>query len=159
MRISLILLFAVFMQLSANDSFAQRVRTALGVSRATVEQVLNKIEETSDYVFLYNDKTIQTNRMVTLNTNSRQISDILNDVFAGTNVTYTIVDKQIILSTRKVVPEQNPQRVTGNIKDANGEPLIGVSILEKGTTNGTVTDLDGNFLLQAKLGGYWKSAI
>ena len=153
MRISLILLFAVFMQLSANDSFAQRVRTALGVSRATVEQVLNKIEETSDYVFLYNDKTIQTNRMVTLNTNSRQISDILNDVFAGTNVTYTIVDKQIILSTRKVVPEQNPQRVTGNIKDANGEPLIGVSILEKGTTNGTVTDLDGNFLLQAKLGG------
>ena len=152
MRISLILLFAVFLQLSANDSFAQRVRTSLGISKATVEQVLNKIESTSDYVFLYNDNTIQTDRMVTLNAASTKITDILNEVFAGTNVTYAIVDKQIILSTKKATPEQSQQKVTGKVKDANGEPLIGVSILVKGTTNGTVTDIDGNFSLQADKG-------
>ena len=152
MRISLILLFAVFLQLSANDSFAQRVRTSLGISEATVEQVLNKIESTSDYVFLYNDNTIQTDRMVTLNAASTKITDILNEVFAGTNVTYAIVDKQIILSTKKAAPEQSQQKVTGKVKDANGEPLIGVSILVKGTTNGTVTDIDGNFSLQADKG-------
>lgn len=152
MRISLILLFAVFLQLSANDSFAQRVRTSLGISKATVEQVLNKIESTSDYVFLYNDNTIQTDRMVTLNVASTKITDILNEVFAGTNVTYAIVDKQIILSTKKAAPEQSQQKVTGKVKDANGEPLIGVSILVKGTTNGTVTDIDGNFSLQADKG-------
>ena len=152
MRISLILLFAVFLQLSANDSFAQRVRTSLGISKATVEQVLNKIESTSDYVFLYNDNTIQTDRMVTLNAASTKITDILNEVFAGTNVTYAIVDKQIILSTKKAAPEQSQQKVTGKVKDANGEPLIGVSILVKGTTNGTVTDIDGNFSLQADKG-------
>lgn len=152
MRISLILLFAVFLQLSANDSFAQRVRASLGISKATVEQVLNKIESTSDYVFLYNDKTIQTDRMVTLNAASTKITDILNEVFAGTDVTYTIIDKQIILSTKKVAPQQSQQKVTGKVKDANGEPLIGVSILVKGTTNGTVTDIDGNFSLQADKG-------
>lgn len=152
MRISLILLFAVFLQLSANDSFAQRVRTSLGISKATVEQVLNKIESTSDYVFLYNDNTIQTDRMVTLNAASTKITDILNEVFAGTNVTYAIVDKQIILSTKKATSEQSQQKVTGKVKDANGEPLIGVSILVKGTTNGTVTDIDGNFSLQADKG-------
>lgn len=152
MRISLILLFAVFLQLSANDSFAQRVRTSLGISKATVEQVLNKIESTSDYVFLYNDNTIQTDRMVTLNAASTKITDILNEVFAGTNVSYAIVDKQIILSTKKAAPEQSQQKVTGKVKDANGEPLIGVSILVKGTTNGTVTDIDGNFSLQADKG-------
>lgn len=152
MRISLILLFAVFLQLSANDSFAQRVRTSLGISKATVEQVLNKIESTSDYVFLYNDNTIQTDRMVTLNAASTKITDILNEVFAGTNVTYAIVDKQIILSTKKAAPQQSQQKVTGKVKDANGEPLIGVSILVKGTTNGTVTDIDGNFSLQADKG-------
>ena len=152
MRISLILLFAVFLQLSANDSFAQRVRTSLGISKATVEQVLNKIESTSDYVFLYNDNTIQTDRMVTLNAASTKITDILNEVFAGTNVTYAIVDKQIILSTKKAAPEQSQQKVAGKVKDANGEPLIGVSILVKGTTNGTVTDIDGNFSLQADKG-------
>lgn len=61
MRISLALLFAVVLQLSAEDGYAQRTRVAISMNNVSVEQVLNKIEETSDYVFLYNDKTIQKN--------------------------------------------------------------------------------------------------
>ena len=81
MRISLALLFAVVLQLSAEDGYAQRTRVAISMNNVSVEQVLNKIEETSDYVFLYNDKTIQKNRIVSVRNNSGKILDILDEVF------------------------------------------------------------------------------
>ena len=133
MRISLALLFAVVLQLSAEDGYAQRTRVAISMNNVSVEQVLNKIEETSDYVFLYNDKTIQKNRIVSVRNNSGKILDILDEVFKGTNVTYTVVDKQIILSTNKLnVIEQDPTiQVKGTVKDTKGEPLIGVNVKVK----------------------------
>ena len=154
MRISLALLFAVVLQLSAEDGYAQRTRVAISMNNVSVEQVLNKIEETSDYVFLYNDKTIQKNRIVSVRNNSGKILDILDEVFKGTNVTYTVVDKQIILSTNKLnVTEQDPTiQVKGTVKDTKGEPLIGVNVKVKGTTTGAITDFDGNFQIQAKKG-------
>lgn len=66
MRISLILLFSVILQLSAENGYAQRTRIPISINNASIEQVLNKIEESSDFVFLYNDKTIQTDRIVTV---------------------------------------------------------------------------------------------
>jgi len=154
MRISLALLFAVVLQLSAEDGYAQRTRVAISMNNVSVEQVLNKIEETSDYVFLYNDKTIQKNRIVSVRNNSGKILDILDEMFKGTNITYTVVDKQIILSTNKLnVTEQDPTiQVKGTVKDTKGEPLIGVNVKVKGTTTGAITDFDGNFQIQAKKG-------
>ena len=154
MRISLALLFAVVLQLSAEDGYAQRTRVAISMNNVSVEQVLNKIEETSDYVFLYNDKTIQKNRIVSVRNNSGKILNILDEVFKGTNITYTVVDKQIILSTNKLnVTEQEPTiQVKGTVKDTKGEPLIGVNVKVKGTTTGAITDFDGNFQIQAKKG-------
>ena len=92
------------------------------MNNVSVEQVLNKIEETSDYVFLYNDKTIQKNRIVSVRNNSGKILDILDEMFKGTNITYTVVDKQIILSTNKLnVTEQDPTiQVKGTVKDTKG---------------------------------------
>lgn len=150
MRISLALLFAVVLQLSAEDGYALRTRVAISMNNVSVEQVLNKIEETSDYVFLYNDKTIQKNRIVSVRNNSGKILDILDEVFKGTNITYTVVDKQIILSTNKLnVTEQDPTiQVKGTVKDTKGEPLIGVNVKVKGTTTGAITDFDGNFQIQ-----------
>ena len=102
MRISLILLFAVVLQLSAENGYAQRTRIPISMNNASIEQVLNKIEEISDFVFLYNDKTIQTNRIVSVRNTNGKIMDILDEVFRGTNIVYTVVDKQIILSTNKL---------------------------------------------------------
>ncbi|WP_368144361.1 STN domain-containing protein, partial [Bacteroides finegoldii] len=98
MRISLTLLFLVVLQLSAENSYAQRMRIAISMSNVSVEQVLNKIEETSDYVFLYNDETIQKSRIVSVRSKSGKITDILDDIFKGTDISYTVIDKQIILS-------------------------------------------------------------
>ena len=153
MRISLTLLFLVVLQLSAENSYAQRMRIAISMSNVSVEQVLNKIEETSDYVFLYNDETIQKSRIVSVRSKSGKITDILDDIFKGTDISYTVIDKQIILSkSNKVNQTAKAIQIKGTVKDALGEPLIGVSVLGKGTSNGTVTDLDGRFSLNVSVG-------
>lgn len=153
MRISLTLLFLVVLQLSAENSYAQRMRIAISMSNVSVEQVLNKIEETSDYVFLYNDETIQKSRIVSVRSKSGKITDILDDIFKGTDISYTVIDKQIILSkSNKVNQTAKAIWIKGTVKDALGEPLIGVSVLVKGTSNGTVTDLDGRFSLNVSVG-------
>ncbi|GAA6459677.1 SusC/RagA family TonB-linked outer membrane protein [Bacteroides xylanisolvens] len=154
MRISLVLLFVVLFQLSAKDGYAQRTHIAIKISNVTIEQVLNKIEETSDYVFLYNDNAIKAGRVVSVEHHSGDIKSILNDIFNGTDIVYSIVDKQIILSIRKVetVAQDDEIQLKGVVKDASGELLIGVSVLVKGTTNGTITGMDGDFSLKVKKG-------
>ena len=154
MRISLILLFAVVLQLSAENGYAQRTRVTISMSNVSVEQVLNKIEETSDYVFLYNNKTIQKNRMVSVKNTSGNILDILAELFHGTDVTYTVVDKQIILSTKSALSTQQNSsfNLKGMVRDSKGEPLVGVNVKVKGSSVGTITDLNGNFILQVRKG-------
>ena len=155
MRVSFTLLFVVILQLSAADGYAQRIRKAISMSNVSVEQVLNKIEEASDYVFLYNDKAIQKNRIVSVDNKSGRIQDILDEIFQGTSISYTVVDKQIILSSKPLV-QKTTEVVTipvkGTVKDVNGEPLIGVNVKVKGSNIGTITDIDGNFTLGTKKG-------
>lgn len=154
MRISLVLLFVVVFQLSARVGYAQRTRSAIEMSNVTIEQVLNRIEKMSDFVFLYNDKTINANRVVSVSNRSKEVSDILNHIFKGTNITYTIVDKQIILSTQQVSStlQKKATVLKGTVKDAKGEPIIGVNVKVKGSSSGTISDLDGNFALQVSKG-------
>lgn len=153
MRISLTLLFAVVFQLTAKDAYAQRTRVAISMSNVSVEQVLNKIEETSDFVFLYNDKAIQKNRIVSVNNKSGKIMDILEDIFKGTNISYTVIDKQIILSKSDSTHQGGKFiQVKGTVKDASGDPLIGVNVKVKGAAAGTISDIDGNFTLNVTEG-------
>ena len=153
MRISLALLFAVVLQLTAKDAYAQRTRIAISMSNVSVEQVLNKIEETSDFVFLYNDKAIQKNRIVSVNSKSGKIIDILEDIFKGTNISYTVIDKQIILSKSDNTNQGGKFiQVKGTVKDSADDPLIGVNVKVKGAAAGTITDIDGNFTLNVKEG-------
>ena len=155
MRISLTLLFAVVLQLSAANGYAQRIRGVISMNNVSIEQVLNKIEESSDYVFLYNDKAIQKNRIVSVNNNSGKIQDILDEIFRGTSISYTVVDKQIILSAKPFVQktmEDATIPVKGIVKDVNGEPLIGVNVKVKGSNIGTITDMDGNTVSWASAG-------
>ena len=152
MRISLILLTGAAIQLSAATSHAQNTRIPISVSNSTVEQVLNTIEKNSDYVFLYNNNINGMNRTVSVN-NKGNIREILDDIFTGSNIEYSIVDNQIILSNKKQTASvAQTSTVKGTVKDNKGEALIGVNVKVKGTTSGTITDFDGNFTLQANKG-------
>ena len=108
---------------------------------------MDQIEKKTDYTFVASDRTVDLNRKVSLNVQSLSLEETLKQLFAGTNVSYKIVNNQIILS--KAQASQQSKRVKGTVVDKNGEPIIGANVVVKGTTNGTITDIDGNFSLEA----------
>ena len=148
MRITAVLLFIFLFQANAEVSYSQSTKISLNLNNATVEQVLNAIEENSDFYFLYNSKLINVDRKVDVNAKEKTIENVLKEVFNNTNVQYKVEDKQIILSNKSAAIQQQQQTVSGVVMDQNlNEPIIGANVVVKGTTNGTITDIDGKFTL------------
>lgn len=150
-KICLILLLAAVMQLRAENSYSQIVSFAFSFDNTTIEKVLDKIEAESEFNFLVVDKSVDMSRIVTIQMNSRNITDVLDELFKGMNVQYKIMGKQIILSKKEVnqTLQQKAIHLTGRVIDNIGEPIIGANVMVKGTAMGTITDIDGNFTLNA----------
>ena len=135
--------------------YSQNVWLNLNAQNKTVKEVLGEIEEQSEFFFLYNDRKIDVQRKVSLEIENEKIDDVLNALFEGTNTSYVIKDRQIVLySGNDEKPEATPSSVNQQIKsvkgkltDRQGNPLPGVSVIVKGTTTGTITDVDGNYSL------------
>src|SRR5690606_5075225 len=118
------------------------------------------IEERSEYYFLYNSKLIDVDRKMDIQAKEESIASVLNRVFGAENVEYEVKGTQIILHPKEmsrvaselIVDAQQQQRkpITGTIVDAAGKPVIGANVVETGTTNGTVTDVDGKFSLSVE---------
>ena len=149
MRIGLFLLFVMMAQLHAENLYSQNTVINLKLENATVEQVLDKIEKETDFSFLFTDKSVDIDWKVNVDVHDKNINELLDILFGGTNVQYRIVDKQIVLSNRPLLAENVNQqkKISGKVIDANGDPVIGANVVEKETTNGTITDMSGNFVL------------
>lgn len=143
----------------AMDTNGQEVldkRVSLKVVNANVKEVLTEIEAKADVSFTYRPSLIKPKRMVTLNSSAAPLRDILAELFDPSAIEYEIIGKQIVLKERAMYIEEFMKgistrmaiEVTGTIKDDAGAPLPGVNILEKGTTNGTTTDVNGFYRLQ-----------
>ncbi|OFX32956.1 MAG: hypothetical protein A2W90_01735 [Bacteroidetes bacterium GWF2_42_66] len=145
MRLMMLLILATFGQLIASQSYSQTTLLSLNLKGATVEDVLNQIEETTDFYFLYNKKIIDVERKVDIRAENKKITEVLDLLFNGSNVAYTIVNRQIVLSDNNTIQQQ--KTVSGKVTDSSGQPLPGVTVVVKGTTNGTITDTDGNYSL------------
>lgn len=144
----LILISIFFVNLTqANNSYAQRVAVTIDVQNQTVKEVLKRIEKQSEFSFFYNNDELDVNRRVSIIANNNNIFNVLIQLFAGTNVKYSVLDKSIILTTGAPVQSSTKTRVKGKVVDVKGEPIIGASIMEKGTSNGSITDLNGIFEL------------
>lgn len=135
---------------------AQANSISMNKQNATMQAVMQDLEAQSDYSFFYNDNQINLNRRITVKADNASIDQVLAQIFDGSGYTYEIVNHQIIVSKAtthttegKITNSQQQQRtVSGCVKDMNGEPIIGASIVEKGAaTNGTITDFEGNFTL------------
>ncbi len=157
MRITCLLLCLIVFQLQAEDVYSQKTKISLDMKNTTIEKVLQTIEEKSDYHFLYNNKLVNVDRKVSVRVKNAAIADVLKKLFASEDVEYQVEGNQIILSPKEKVTEivsgvesaqQQQKIITGKVTDANGEPIIGATILIKGTSQGTVTDMDGNYTLQ-----------
>ena len=158
LRMKLLTFFIlVSMVTGTASSYSQLTKFSLKLSGATVKEVFHDIESNSEFILLYNEKLLDVNRKVDVDVNDKTVESILSQVFDGTNNTYKIYDRQIVIladeirnspSTLRVetMAEQN-REISGTVKDSKGIPLPGVTIIAKGTTSGTVSDNNGKFSL------------
>ncbi|WP_302126061.1 SusC/RagA family TonB-linked outer membrane protein, partial [uncultured Parabacteroides sp.] len=140
----------------AESSYAAQTMLTVQMNGRSIKDVFSYIEKNSEFIFVYHGSNINVNRKVNVDVTSRSVENILQQMFEGTDIEYIINDRQIIVRKKQVteksasvpaVQQEKKITVTGNVKDANGEPLIGVNVVIKGTTIGSVTDIDGNFSL------------
>lgn len=158
MKMCLFILFAFTFQLMANNTFGQDAVIELKSNSVTVNQLLNEIEKQTDYLVVYSNREINTSRKVNLKNRSGKVSEYLNETFNGTDIGYHFENNYIVLSKKlsdnkimetmaDMITQQRGKTVTGKVVDTNGEPIIGATIQIKGTGQGTITDIDGNYTL------------
>ena len=125
---------------------------SLSMQNKSTREVIREIEKVSDYRFFYNDNLSGLNTKISVSTQGEDIRDVLEQIKSQAQITYIIKENnQIVLSALGYVSsstQQNTRKITGIIKDQSGEPVIGANIVEKGTTNGTITDIDGQYSLE-----------
>lgn len=116
----------------------------------TVKEAMEELKKTSGYSFVFSSKDVNTGKRISISANKASIEEVVNQILKGqTDLTYEIRDKKIIV--RKAVSNAAPAqagKVKGTITDATGMPVIGAAVKEKGTSNGVVSDIDGNFALE-----------
>ena len=148
----LTLAFFIFMtiQVNAAVSYSQNNAISLNLNNVTIEEVIDLIEKESGYSFLYADQYVNVSRKVNINIKEAEITEILTQLLKNTDIVYNIVDNQIILAKNKTetIQQNNRKRVTGKVTDRTGEAVIGANVIEKGTSNGTVTNVDGYYSLE-----------
>lgn len=156
MKLTYTCILVTMLNLQANGTYSQSSRVSLNHKNVTTESILDAIEQTTDFRFIYKIDDVNLQRLTSINIKDKQISTVLDLLFDGTSTDYKIRKSQVILKRRKgiqpteviqIVTESAQQIVNGNVVDQEGVPLPGATILEKGTTNGTQTDFDGNFSL------------
>ena len=153
MRNAFLALFLFVGTTYATESYSQNMRVTVVSSGITTGQVLSEIEDQTDYLFVYDVNEVNLDRNVNVRAENRPVSEVLDEVFEGTDVDYAMEGKNIMLMKRsKKETPASVQQTSGNtiqgvVTDANGEPIIGANIMIEGTTTGTITDFDGRFTL------------
>ncbi|HZL09120.1 MAG TPA: TonB-dependent receptor [Prolixibacteraceae bacterium] len=148
MRLTFLFLFAGLMQVSAS-LYSQNTKLSLEFRNARVVDVLEAIENQSEFRFAYSAEYIDMNRKVNVDVKGKSIEQTLSVLFEGTDVTYSITDRHILLFQADLMSNFSVQQkpVSGKVTDSSGSTLPGVSVVIKGTTNGTITDSYGIFNL------------
>lgn len=135
---------------------AQDVRVNIDFTNASLGSVLNEIGRQTSLSVVYNVRDVNPDELVSIKASKEKVLSVMNRLFKGTHVTYAMMDKHLILSTKgadeTLTTQQAKMTVTGKVTDTKGESLIGVSILVKGTSSGTITNMDGNFSIQVAKG-------
>lgn len=144
MKISVLLFFIGMSTVFATPGFSQPEKVSLQMNDVTLRDVFHEIENQSDYSFFYNDQFADLNKIVAVNESERSIKDVLNGLLNSTDLSYKLLDDNLIVIT----PRQDKLLIKGKITDVNGLPLPGVTIVIKGTASGTSTDTAGSYIIE-----------
>lgn len=153
LRIKVLFLLAaigLFGSVAAQTS-APDARISLNLQNVPLKEVFSRIEDQSNYIFVYYDNILDASRRVSISVSDQTVGDVLEVLFAGTENTWKLSGRQIVIGKAAAVGKTEKQatlRVMGSVKDHSGEPLIGVTVFVKERPNiGTATDINGNYLI------------
>ncbi|MEE9361714.1 MAG: TonB-dependent receptor [Cellulophaga sp.] len=157
MKLTTILLIVSLFKIHAN-SYSQNTKISLDLESVSIKETISAIEKETEFNFFYKKGAVDLDRIISIKAKKEKVFSILNRLFADTNTFYEVLGKQIMLKQRPVTTNKSylikkkeltriPQgvKISGKISDKKGGPLPGANILEKGTTNGTQSNFDGDF--------------
>lgn len=149
MRLTLLICLFFAFQSIAIEALSQNQRLSINQKSMKIEEIIQLIENKTDYYFMYSAQTIDVERTVDIEATDKLVPEILADIFKGTNVSYKIDGRLIALSENgEISPVSQQQKsISGKVTDSSGGSLPGVSVVVKGTTTGTITDANGNYSL------------
>ncbi|SHE34615.1 TonB-linked outer membrane protein, SusC/RagA family [Mariniphaga anaerophila] len=135
----------------ATGSYSQNIRFDLHVENATIIQVLEKIEGQTDYGFMFQTNQLDLNRQYNFDFKNAKIQTVLEEILDRDLYSYQIIDRIIVISKNGERAlssgEQNQSKISGKVTDSSGAALPGVTVVVKGTSNGTVTNVDGEYTI------------
>ncbi|MCA1744335.1 MAG: SusC/RagA family TonB-linked outer membrane protein, partial [Bacteroidales bacterium] len=145
------LLFGMF-SLHATSSFSQVGKVTIDMENATLSAVFDEIEAQTNYALFYKKDALNDQRRVSLDVENAEVAQVLRSVLSGEDVVYKVVDKSIVIVPRALAGDdismQQPSKtISGQVVDTQGTPIPGVSVVIKGTSEGTITNLDGIYSL------------
>lgn len=150
MRITTFLLAVCVFCSYAGNTNSQNARVSLHMNQAQIDEVLNEIESQTDYLFIYNNR-VNVNRKVSVKAESKPVYEVLDELFGDSDVSFAMEGTHIVLSKEnEPTVQQQSLTISGTVTDSNGDPVVGANVLEKGTSNGAITDLDGRFTLSVE---------
>ena len=135
----------------AHQANSQEAKVSLNMQEVQLEEVLDAIEAQTEYLFISN-RHIDLSQKVSVNVENETVREVLGTVLKGTGLSFEVEGVNIVLTkvgnTQQASPQQNKKKVTGTIVDQNGLPIVGANIVEKGTMNGVISDMDGKFSIE-----------
>lgn len=154
MKLTAILLIFFAMHVSATV-YSQSTKLSLDMRQSTIKEVLQQIEAQSEYRFIYENEKVNLDSKVNIRVSNEVVENILKLLFDREGVSYSITESNLILINPSAKQMKNlingssnslqKKTVTGRVTDSGGAPVPGVSVVLKGTANGTITDSNGNY--------------
>lgn len=150
MKLTTVLILAVTMQISATV-YSQSTKFSLDFKGKTVREVFNIIESQSRFRFFFNDDFKLIDEKVNLDVKDVSVEAILDELFLNSEISYKVLPNDLIVLTTSQNSTQLPvnqnKTIKGKVVDSTGQPLPGVTVFFKGTTGGTITNIDGTYSL------------
>ena len=135
----------------AAASYSQTTKLKIVGQNLTLGEIMERIESQSEFSFFFNANQIDLTRRINIEVENQQINKVLDEILVGTGLTYTVNNKLIVIhkqgETGNVFGSQQIGKISGKVSDTSGGSLPGVSIVIKGTTNGTITNTEGVYTL------------
>ena len=123
---------------------------SLKMRDVTIKEAIAQIKKTTGYSFVFSSIDLNTQKRVNLSLKDATIEEAMKQLLQGQEgVGYEIKNKKIVIKRLTVKQAGNTVKVKGHVVDTLGEPVVGATVKEVGTTNGTITNVDGNFSLEA----------